>query len=137
MAKHRARVVCDRPRLKRRPRLRHQGVACTLVLAQANAIDTISLDSYSIYDVAYLWCSNHALFLCASGDETTANTSKIRVSTKAFPVPTSARDSSDRADEWAESNVNALSSVLSAESMAISEHKISIERSSKMNASRE
>ena len=137
MAKHKARAVCDRPHLKRRPRLRHQGVACTLVLAQANAIDTISLDSHRIYDVAYLWCSNHAFSLCASGDETTANTSKIRVGTKTFPVPATSRDSSNRADKWAESNVNALSSVLSTESMAISEHEISIERSSKMNASRE
>ena len=89
------------------------------------------------YDAAYLWCSNHALFLCASSDETTADASKIWVGTKTFPVPTTACDSSNRADEWAESNVNALSSVLSTESMAISEHEISIERSSKMNASRE
>lgn len=137
MAKHRARAVCDRPHSKRRPRLRHQGVACTLVLAQANAIDTISQNSHRIYDVAYLWCSDHALFLCTSGDETTANTSKIRVGTETFPISTAARDSSNRADEWAESNMNALSSVLSTESMAISEHEISIERSSKMNASRE
>ena len=137
MAKHKARAVCDRPHSKRRPRLRHQGVACTLVLVQANAIDTISLDSHRIYDVAYLWCSNHTLFLCASSDETTTNTGKIRVGTKTFPISTAARDSSNRADEWAESNMNALSSILSAESMAISEHEISIEGSSKMNARRE
>jgi hypothetical protein len=96
-----------------------------------------ALYSHHQCDTTYLWCSNHAFFLCASSDETTPNASKIRIGTQAFPVPTTTYDSSDRADKWSKSDMNSLASILSTKSVAISKHKISVERGSKMNARRE
>jgi hypothetical protein len=85
----------------------------------------------------YLWCSNHTLFLRASGNEASSNSSKIWIRSKAFPVAASSYYSSDRTNERAQSDVDPLAPVLSSESLAISEHKPFVEGCSKMNASRE
>jgi hypothetical protein len=57
-------------------------------------------------------------------------------STKTFPIPATAHDSSNRAYEWAKSNMNPFASIFSTKSMTVPEHQVPVEGCSKMNASR-
>ena len=88
-------------------------------------------------NLSYLRCSDYTLLLNAFSDGTASDTVQVWIRSKAFPIPATSYYSSNGSDEWTQGDVDPLASVLLSKSLAILEHKPSIEGCSKMNTSRE